>query len=336
MSDKIHISFNASGWMCVFQFGVVTLLKEYVDLKDTQLYGTSAGATVATSVALNYSSEITAEEFCKQEYIARSDFKKMVPLMKNGIERLLPYNITYKSINNLCVICSEYSNFTFKSKVFKTFNNRNELVSILSASSHVPVLGGYLPHNFQGHLLYDGLFTDTHPLKNDRKCFKITWTPHCICGCNHHNNNLRTFAPEINIPSRWCFLPPDDTTLRLIYWHGYCQAMKKILRPDFPCNEIGIKKISPCKKENQHLDIEEISKIPLTSITDDMKKIIILNEKKIINEIQRRIDITDKKYTGFIGLIRYIVVILALLFPFLKLNIITQSLIVSGTYISSS
>ena len=102
MSSDAAISFNASGWMNVFQMGVVAALQEFTEmgpskelgspdrtdgLADVKVYGTSAGAVAAAAVALGFPAAFAAEEMCQQEVVSRGDFTSMVPLMKAGLER---------------------------------------------------------------------------------------------------------------------------------------------------------------------------------------------------------------------------------------------------------
>ena len=238
-------SFNASGWLYVFQIGVVAMLQEATDLGNVQVHGTSAGAAAAAAIALDFPGQLAAEEMCQQESRSRVDFKAMVPLMKEGLERLTPLDAAARVNGRLGIVCTELRSscpLHFETIEFRQFSCREDVVELLSATAHVPVLGGYLPHTYKGRRLYDGLFTDTHPLSEDRTCFKVSWTPQCDCGCTKDAaSNPRLFAPRVRMPLRWCVLPPDETTLRLIFWHGYCQARAVLKRSDFPRHVLPLK-----------------------------------------------------------------------------------------------
>ena len=219
--DAPVISFNASGWLMIFQSGVVAMLQEATELGDVQLHGTSAGATVSAAILCGFPGQQAAEAMCQDERKSRQDFKAMVPLMKAGLERLVPTDAAELVNGRLSVVCTEVKSLCplrFDTAAFRQFACRDDVVGLLSATAHVPVLGGYLPHLHKGRWLYDGLFTDTHPLSHDKSAFKVSWTPVCACGCTDGAaNNPRLFAPGVNMPLRWCALPPDDTTLRLIF-----------------------------------------------------------------------------------------------------------------------
>lgn len=87
ITEEKTMTFNASGWLYVFQIGVVQALQEHTELGGVNLHGTSAGAAAAAAIALDFSAQMAAEEMCQQEIFARKDFASMVPLMKEGLER---------------------------------------------------------------------------------------------------------------------------------------------------------------------------------------------------------------------------------------------------------
>tara|TARA_R110002072_G_scaffold118547_10_gene250314 strand:+ start:3659 stop:4765 length:1107 start_codon:yes stop_codon:yes gene_type:complete len=334
------LSFNASGWLYIFQLGVIDVIRERSDIQYFRAYGTSAGASAGAVLVLGLSSTLVAEEICKQELQTRSDFKKMVSLMKNGIERLTPID-AYKCLNNLLHInCTEFdynSPFCFKNVQFNKFSTSNDVIELLSATAHIPILGGYKPYIYKGHILYDGLFTNSHPLNDNHTCFKISWTNKCSCCCTDVINNPRVFSPNVDFPTRWCFLPPDNKTLRLIYWHGYCESAALIERPDFPSNELKIKpRISNINNirspEDVNYQINQICNTPINLITDEMKESILCYSDNISIELKKRIDISNEKWRGCIGCIRYAIITASIIFPCCPLKRIVQPLVLSGRF----
>lgn len=222
----IELSFNASGWLYVFQMGVIHYLQENIDLSNVKLVGTSAGAAAAAAICCDFPANNAAEEMCQQEVVARRDFKSMVPLMKEGLDRLTPFDAAEKCNDRLGIVCTEWVSVfppAFKTVEISSFSSRRDVVEALSATAHVPILGGYGPHIYRSRWLYDGLFTDTHPRSQAADVFKISWTPDCSCGCTA-GSNPRLICPGVLMPLRWCMLPPDDRTLRLIFYHGYTQV----------------------------------------------------------------------------------------------------------------
>ena len=142
-------------------------------------------------------------------------------------------------------------------------------------------------------------------------------------------------------PLRWCILPPDDTTLRLIFWHGYCQARAVLLRPDFPRHVLPLKPIaleSSSVESDQGLDenaqhcVEALSRAPIHLASDATKRSAVLNEAEIRSEIQRRVDVAERKWTGCMGCVRSCAVAVRLLFPCCPLVWCVQPLVLGGRY----
>lgn len=335
------LSFNASGWLYVFQIGVVTMLQEATELGNTKLYGTSAGAAAATAIALDYPGQIAAEEMCKQEEQVRGNFKHMVRIMKNSIEKLTPDNASQLVNGRLNVVCTELISLRspkYKTTLFNKFGSRRDVIDVLSATSHIPILGGFTPYRYKEHLLYDGLFTDSHPLSHDKTPFKISWTHNCQCGCTKDRyNNPRVFAPRARMPIRWCFLPPDKTTLRLIFWHGYCEARDVLLRPDFPRHILKLKS-GVFKKNNndscvnKDIYVDELGRTPISLVSDVDKDKILLHKDEICFEIRRRVNVVEDRWSGITGLIRSFIVMLAIIFPCIDLMWLARPLIEGGRY----
>jgi hypothetical protein len=118
--------------------GVIDVIRERSDIQYFRAHGTSAGASAGAVLVLRLSSTLVAEEICKQELQTRSDFKKMVSLMKNGIERLTPID-AYKSLNNLLhinfTVFDYNSPFYFKNVEFNKFSSTNDVIELLSATA---------------------------------------------------------------------------------------------------------------------------------------------------------------------------------------------------------
>lgn len=326
MNDEFLMSFNASGWLCVFQLGVVLFFQDNVNLDNVEVYGTSAGAVAATTIIVNLPSELAGEEMCSKELQARKDFKLMVPLMKEAINRLTPsnsYKVVNKRLNIYCTEIISFFPFKIKNVNFCNFNNNRDLIDLLCATSHIPVIGGYFPYIFKGRRLYDGLFTETHPLKENKKCFKITSSSECYCGCTNNIDSSRVIAPKNKMPLWWSFIPPDNTTLRLIYWYGYCRARNKICNTNFQKNVII--------NTNVIIDNSVISTTPINLISNNIKNSIYLYETIIENELKKRIEIAELKWSGISGILRWASIIFCLLIPYSPL-VWLQSYIISGRY----
>lgn len=214
-------------------------------------------------------------------------------------------------------------------------------MQLLSATAHVPALGGYLPHCYKGRWLYDGLFTDTHPLSANKDAFKISWTPECDCGCTSNaSQNPRLFAPHVRMPVRWCMLPPDAPTLRLIFYHGYTRAVAVLSRPDFPRHVLPLRPgalrgltadSSGSSGPETDADILEAlgSRGLHTADSDSFCRALRL-EGAIADAIQARVDAAESKWGGCMGVIRRLAVAFRVLFPCIPVSRCVQPLVLGG------
>jgi hypothetical protein len=338
MADAVDFSFNASGWMILFQLGVLQCLQEKLDLKEVKSAGTSCGSIVAVCTLCGISASNIGEEVCRKELICRKDFKLIIPLMVEALKEITPENATEICNKRLGVACTEWTSL-FPMKIepieFGHFENKPDLIEAIRASSHVPLLAGYGSYVYKLRCLYDGLFTDTHPHSNDPKVFKCSWTSECACGCtlDTPHNKGRSFFPSVNFPLRWCMLPPDDLTLRLIFYHGYARAHSVINRKEFP-SKILIKEESVYeKKERVECTSTILEKLKHTSLNEADAQCFeqaMLCSTEIEDILKKRVSESNIKWTGWKGLFRYAAVAAKLFFPFLPITKFVQTAVLGG------
>jgi len=92
--DPVEFSFNACGWLQIFQLGAVHFFQRHLILEvaKTKAVGTSAGATTAAVLLLKIPATYAAETACSQEPKIRKDFKLMVPVMHEAVRTMTPEN----------------------------------------------------------------------------------------------------------------------------------------------------------------------------------------------------------------------------------------------------
>jgi hypothetical protein len=337
MADAVDFSFNASGWMMLFQLGVLQCLQEKLDLKEVKSAGTSCGSIVAVCTLCGISASNIGEVVCRKELICRKDFKLIIPLMVEALKEITPENATEICNKRLGVACTEWTSL-FPMKIepieFGHFENKPDLIEAIRASSHVPLLAGYGSYVYKLRCLYDGLFTDTHPHSNDPKVFKCSWTSECACGCtlDTPHNKGRSFFPSVNFPLRWCMLPPDDLTLRLIFYHGYARAHEVISRKEFPSELLKKqeKKTPLVCEESTESIMEKLKHTPLKEADALCYEQAVLCSSEIEAVLKKKVNDCNLKWTGWNGLYRCVAVAAYLLLPFLPIKKFVQSVVLSG------
>jgi len=216
-----EISFHSSGWMKIFEYGVSKYIQENYDTTDSEMIGTSAGALVACSLCCDIPIDIIYNEIIETRNKSSNPFS-MCKNAKQSIKKFLPKNCVELIKNRLTIVCCKLTANGFVRKAYQNFKTYTEVVKYLNATVHLPILDGILPEDG----LYDGMFIDSHPQKQE-SCLKITWDKKCYCGCTKQNNSI---FPDVQIPVHWLLIPPNEYILSLLYEHGYYCAKKYFLK----------------------------------------------------------------------------------------------------------
>jgi len=339
---KIEFSFNASGWNQIFQMGVVYFFQRHIELKSEQFaaVGTSAGATTAAILAMGVPADVTGEKACVQEVLIKKDFKSMVQVMQKAVRDMTPENAAeYLKSDCFGIVCSELTNCCKLSTIeFREFKDRKDVVELLCATCHIPIFSGYWPYWYDGKYLYDGLFTTTHPREpgsienNDKTMIYISWTPRCVCGCTKPPNNTLTIAPSVEMPLRWCMLPQNKENLRLIFYHGYCQAYRKFfeeatLRNLFTLKGKSLQPVVDIRGIDLNLGEDNANKAalnilkttPIDEPSTDRWNLVLNHSDAIADYISNQVIESNREWSGICGCIKYFCMFLRIFFPCLPI-----------------
>jgi hypothetical protein len=230
----------------------------------------------------------------------------------------------------------------------------------LCATCHIPILSGYCPYNYSGDRLYDGLFTTPHAREhnynhaakeeskeenvvnnNSKKSdnvIRISWTPNCECGCTDEANSDSKYviAPAVVMPLRWTILPQKQENLRLVFYHGYCQAytafqnnpelQQMFSKSAFQNNFKSSKRISPSEvnltdtseaiavcvnpltdeTENTAEEVlDMLMRDPICEADDSFWELTLINQKSIASYLSEEARHSNKQWSGCGGCIGY-------------------------------
>jgi hypothetical protein len=269
-----EISFSASGWLYIFQLGVLHYLQNHYDMKDVKVYGTSAGAIVGCSLCCDYDNLRLAAEVIQAKQIQSRDFTKMIELAHAGCDRICPTDAHIKCNERLTIACTEIHNGVFmKAVTYNTYRYRQDVVDILKATSFLPFLGGFTPYVYNKKWLIDGVFTIPHQNPDNRSCLMVSHRRNCSCGC--FKDPSRAIIPEFNIPKQFSIFPVSEEFLKLMFYHGYIVAYKFF--NDCHIESKSLKTIDDLKNTS----FEDVSKIHFDTA--------IKNQELIRNELEETI-----------------------------------------------
>jgi hypothetical protein len=230
MSDKekLMLSFDSSGWLYLYHFGVAHWVQQNLDDTATGslgFSGASGGALVAATLAAKASAKDLAEFIVHEahpacgkkpwlmlEYVqkAMDMSKKMYPdgfAMLKGRLRILLTRVTWKPP-------------FFLGEVATDFKTEDHVEQTLLASCFVPVLFGAVPRKIDetGGRYLDGFFWSS--LFVSWRCSSVDRLIRISCiGAPYAD-----IKPSVPLPFWWAVYPPKEEILWGLFYLGYMDA----------------------------------------------------------------------------------------------------------------
>jgi hypothetical protein len=237
---KLHISFDSSGWLYLFHFGVASFVRNNVkDDIDIVYSGTSSGSLCATAMSLEMDMDDTKHKIMNIHNKCDSPMSTYLNLFnetKNLLKNILPKNAHEQVRGKLYIgvtYIDENANILeeniLKGHVIGSFHSKEHLLDSLHASCHIPILNQFVPIEVtsKGNTLYcyDGGFTvpmASTLIQNasDTIFINISAYPRFLFNVEV-NPNVHFIKLPIDLPLTWGIVPPRKETLELIYELGY-------------------------------------------------------------------------------------------------------------------
>eukprot|EP00933_Yihiella_yeosuensis_P081053 TRINITY_DN94593_c0_g1_i1.p1 TRINITY_DN94593_c0_g1~~TRINITY_DN94593_c0_g1_i1.p1 ORF type:complete len:729 (+),score=117.19 TRINITY_DN94593_c0_g1_i1:324-2189(+) len=231
-SERVTFSFDSSGWMYAYQFGVAAFLQEHLlpkpgDAPDPNLYpaglgfsGSSAGALTASLLASGTSVPDVFEHVLAQHKVCSRNPRKM-PICVDEALRKFQFPGAYKIITGrLRILVTRMLNRPpfFMGEVVDKYPDNETAIQLILASCHIPGIFGILPYKVGNSYYYDGMMWSSLfvPWRGAHKDHIVK-----VSGIGSIMSDIR---PPF-IPLWWCILPPSVKVLRGLYWQGYLDAL---------------------------------------------------------------------------------------------------------------
>ncbi|KAJ1449553.1 acyl transferase/acyl hydrolase/lysophospholipase [Pelagophyceae sp. CCMP2097] len=163
-SARLVFSFDSSGWLYVYHFGVAKYIEEHivpVAGHDALAFsGSSGGALVAASLACGVPSSKLFEFVLDCLPECRRNPVKMVRCVEKALDFLLPEDGHVRASHRLRILLTKVVAGPpfLMGEVASAFESREQLWQLLRASCHMPLVAGVLPYGVRGALYFDGLF----------------------------------------------------------------------------------------------------------------------------------------------------------------------------------
>ncbi|CAL8095420.1 unnamed protein product [Calicophoron daubneyi] len=162
-----NLSFAGCGFLGLYHVGVCCCLRKFAPhlYKNKCISGCSAGAIAAVclvcDVNIDECVQYTCEliDSCRQYFLGPFDPRfKVSDHLKEGLARILPSDAHVLCSGRLSISLTSYG--SRQNVVVRQFKDRDELISAVLCSTHIPVFSGFMPLVFRGEPVIDGGFSN--------------------------------------------------------------------------------------------------------------------------------------------------------------------------------
>ncbi|KAM6894110.1 patatin-like phospholipase domain-containing protein 4 [Xenentodon cancila] len=245
----LNLSFAACGFAGIYQLGAAAAFLRRGDKLLGSLRacaGASAGALVAAVLVTAPEKVDDCKEFTYRfaEAVRNQTFGAITPgydfmlMLREGIEEILPRDAHSLAADRLHV--SVTHSRSGRNQLVSSFASRDELISVLLASSFVPVYAGLKPVEFQGQKWIDGGFTDGLPILPAGRTITVSpfAGPQDVCPVHRGRYNTRLRLANMNIMLsvenvrrlKQALFPPSSSTMRSLCEEGFSDAVRFLRR----------------------------------------------------------------------------------------------------------
>lgn len=226
---RVVYSFDSSGWLYVYHFGVALWIEENLIPQNRENYpdglafsGSSGGALVACALAVGVQvSDLWLYVIDTCWKLCHHNPCRMLAQVEKALDMFLKEDSAKEASGKLRVLLTKVSWRPpfFMGEINDTFPDLKNLIGVLRASSHIPVLGGLGPYKLGSGRYFDGFVWSTMfvPWRGERNDKVIRVSAYSAPGSD--------IKPGL-VPPWWTVIPPEPDVLRGMFWTGYLDAAK--------------------------------------------------------------------------------------------------------------
>lgn len=222
--------FSAGGLLFPYYIGVLDELRTlgYVD-ENTPVAGSSAGALIA---AVNASGLGTEEVFLACKELVRDcrvggTRYRLREVLRRFLDELLPDDIHIRASGKTYVGITQITP-VIRSSLVNTFESKEDLISALLTSSHVPLfMERSIVTNFRGKVCVDGGFTKFLPVPpvEDLRliricCFPASQLGRIVRGAEISPDSFKEAPYDVKQLLTWALSPAEDMILEELFQLG--------------------------------------------------------------------------------------------------------------------
>jgi len=231
-APRIVFSFDSSGWLFLYHFGVAKYLREeYLPregLPPVAYSGASGGALVATALCSGANLPALIENVIASRKDCYRTPWRLMGIVDAAIAKFLPpgaHETCFGKVRVLTTKVLPQPPFVM-GEVTSDFQSQQHLAQVLRASCHVPLVGGVLPYRMTaaaGGWYWDGLFWSSGLGFVPWRSESPEDTVMRVSGLGVWGAQIK---PEITLPPWWTIVPPREETLAGMVAQGYWDAAR--------------------------------------------------------------------------------------------------------------
>ncbi|KAF1465687.1 Patatin-like phospholipase domain-containing protein 1, partial [Megadyptes antipodes antipodes] len=227
LSTPFSLSFSGSGFLALYQIGVVQSLLELAPelLKSAcKVYGSSAGSLIAAAVV------------CGISLVRKTPLGPLSPKcsllanIRTVLQRMLPEDSYQLASGRLHISLTRVADG--QNVMASEFSSKEELIQALLCSCFLPIYCGFIPPSYRGVRYVDGGFTSLQPVSSLEEAV-ITVSPFtgeldiCPRDCPAIFFCFQIFNGSIQISIEnlcrisYALFPPSTMVLNDIFSQGY-------------------------------------------------------------------------------------------------------------------
>ncbi|NXG52443.1 PLPL1 protein, partial [Psilopogon haemacephalus] len=237
---RFSLSFSGSGFLVLYQFGVVQSLLELAPelLKSAcKVYGSSAGSLIAAAVVCGVGlDELKEFFFAMAKEVRKTMLGPLSPRcslladIKAVLQRMLPEDSYRLASGRLHISLTRVADG--QNVMVSEFSSKEELIQALLCSCFLPIYCGFIPPSYRGVRYVDGGFTGLQPVSSLEEAV-ITVSPFtgeldiCPRDCPAIFFCFQIFNGSIQISIEnlcrisYALFPPSTMVLNDIFSQGY-------------------------------------------------------------------------------------------------------------------
>ncbi|XP_067841787.1 patatin-like phospholipase domain-containing protein 4 isoform X1 [Heptranchias perlo] len=248
----LNLTFSACGFLGIYHLGAAVALHRHGNklLSNIQNYAGASGGALVAAVLLSQPDKL---EQCKEfTYGFAADVRKQklgaltpgfdfMKHLREGMESILPADAHERTHQRLHVSITNVK--TMKNCLISSFSTREDLITVLLASSYVPFYTGIKAVKYRGEAWIDGGLTNRLPILSNGQT--VTVSPFSgkldICPQDKGQSNLYvTIAKQDFILSitnivrlNQALFPPGQERMEFLYRRGFNDAVRFLQNKDY-------------------------------------------------------------------------------------------------------